>query len=41
MTEEELLAAANQWEIYHGGMSGRTAQQFIDSLRGKAATDAE
>lgn len=41
MTEEELIAAANQWEIYHGGMSGRTAQQFIDSLRGKVATDAE
>lgn len=35
MEEEELLAQANQWELAHGGLSGRTAQQFIDYLLGK------
>lgn len=35
MPEDELLLAANQWELQHGGLSGRTAQQFIDYLRGK------
>ena len=34
MPEEELLMAANQWELSHGGRSGRTAQQFIDYLLG-------
>lgn len=34
MPEEELLAEANKWELYHGGLSGRTAQQFIDYLLG-------
>lgn len=35
MSEEELLLEANKWELSHGGMSGRTAQQFIDHLSGK------
>lgn len=35
MPEEELLLEANKWELQHGGMSGRTAQQFIDYLCGK------
>ena len=35
MSEEELLAAANRWELRHGGISGRTAQQFINFLEGK------
>lgn len=35
MNEEELLLQANQWELSHGGLSGRTAQQFIDYLLGK------
>lgn len=35
MTEEELLQEANKWEIAHGGLSGRCAQQFIDYLAGK------
>ncbi len=35
ITEEELLAEANKWELYHGGLSGRTAQQFINYLLGK------
>ncbi len=34
MDEEELLAEANKWELSHGGLSGRTAQQFIDYLSG-------
>ncbi|MDD6072071.1 MAG: ATP-binding protein [Clostridiales bacterium] len=35
MDEEELLLEANKWELSHGGLSGRTAQQFIDYLAGK------
>ena len=35
MPEEELLLEANKWELNHGGLSGRTAQQFIDYLLGK------
>ena len=35
MPEEELLLEANKWELSHGGLSGRTAQQFIDYLAGK------
>ncbi len=30
--EEELLAAANRWELFHGGKSGRSAQQFINYI---------
>ena len=36
MPEAELLLEANKWELSHGGLSGRTAQQFIDYLLGKA-----
>jgi len=35
--EEKLLAEANKWEISHGGLSGRTAQQFVDYLLGAEA----
>ena len=35
MEEEMLLAEANKWELSHGGLSGRTAQQFINFLLGK------
>lgn len=35
LPEEELLLEANKWELSHGGLSGRTAQQFIDYLLGK------
>ena len=35
MSEDELLLTANQWELSHGGLSGRTAQQFIDYLLGQ------
>lgn len=40
MPEEELLLEANRWELNHGGLSGRTAQQFIDYLLGKEKQDA-
>ena len=32
---EELLAEANKWELSHGGLSGRTAQQFINYMLGQ------
>ena len=35
LTDEELMAKANMWEMSHGGVSGRTAQQFINYLAGK------
>lgn len=35
MDTEELLAEANKWELAHGGLSGRTAQQFINYLLGR------
>ena len=34
MEEKELCAEANKWELSHGGISGRTAQQFINYLLG-------
>ncbi|MCD8131662.1 MAG: ATP-binding protein [Lachnospiraceae bacterium] len=33
MPDEELLAEANKWELSHGGISGRTAQQFINYVQ--------
>ncbi len=35
MSDQELCAEANKWELSHGGISGRTAQQFINYLMGK------
>lgn len=35
MEEEKLKAEANKWELSHGGISGRTAQQFINYLLGQ------
>lgn len=34
MPEDKLKAEANKWELSHGGISGRTAQQFINYLQG-------
>lgn len=34
MTDDEIILKANQWELSHGGRSGRCAQQFIDHLKG-------
>jgi len=35
LSDEELCQEANKWELSHGGISGRTAQQFINYLAGK------
>ena len=35
MAKEELCLEADRWELNHGGVSGRTAQQFINHLLGK------
>ena len=35
LSEDELLQKANAWELSHGGLSGRTAQQFVTYLLGK------
>lgn len=37
LTDEELAAEANKWEMSHGGISGRTAQQFINYLLGNVS----
>lgn len=34
MSDEELKAEANKWELSHGGISGRTAQQFVNYVVG-------
>lgn len=36
LSDEELKRQAQIWEVRHGGFSGRTAQQFVDYLAGKA-----
>lgn len=33
MPEDQLLAEANVWELNHGGLSGRTAEQFVTHIR--------
>ena len=35
MGEEELKKEADRWELNHGGISGRCAQQFINHLSGR------
>lgn len=35
LSKEELQQSATKWELSHGGISGRTAQQFILNLAGK------
>jgi predicted AAA+ superfamily ATPase len=34
MEREQLIAEAHKWEMLGGGISGRTAQQFINHLCG-------
>lgn len=34
LSDDELKAEANKWELSHGGISGRTAQQFVNYLAG-------
>ena len=36
LTDDEILAQANVWEMSHGGISGRTANQFITYLCDRA-----
>ena len=33
-SKEALHAEATKWEIRHGGVSGRSARQFIDYMKG-------
>ena len=35
MPEDTLKLLANRWEIRHGGLSGRTARQFVHMLAGE------
>ena len=37
MPEEELLLKAKRWELSHGGLSGRTATQFVTALLSSGA----
>ena len=39
MPMETLYGEANKWELRHGGLSGRTASQFITYLLGKTELD--
>ena len=34
MSDDELRSEANKWELSHGGISGRTAQQFVNYCLG-------
>ena len=36
LDDDFLCAEARKWELHHGGISGRTAQQFINYLQGVA-----
>lgn len=40
MPEETLKAEANKWELHHGGLSGRTARQFINYCSAMQETKA-
>ncbi len=40
MDEKELNLKANAWELAHGGISGRTAQQLINHLAGQDNSQA-
>lgn len=39
MSDEQLCTEANKWELSHGGISGRTAQQFINYILGTIETE--
>ena len=39
LTDDELRLEANKWELSHGGISGRTAEQFITYLLGNAGKE--
>ena len=39
LTDEELRAEANKWELSHGGMSGRAAQQLMNDLCARSTVE--
>lgn len=39
MEDDALFLEANRWELSHGGLSGRTAQQFITYLKGQQESE--
>ncbi len=39
MHKDKIIAEANIWELKHGGISGRSAQQFINYLLSKDSED--
>lgn len=41
MSDEELCAEANKWELSHGGISGRTATQFVNHIMGRIEDPSE
>lgn len=41
MDENKLRLEANRWELRHGGLSGRTARQFVDYIAGKAHEEGD
>jgi uncharacterized protein len=41
LSDEELCKEANKWELSHGGISGRTAQQFINYICGTVENSEE
>ncbi len=41
LSDEVLCQEANKWELSHGGISGRTAQQFINYISGTVEKDGE
>jgi predicted AAA+ superfamily ATPase len=41
ISEEDLEQQAKMWELSHGGVSGRTARQFINYLIGQGSLDVD
>ena len=39
LDKEQILAEAHAWELRHGGISGRTAQQFVNHLYGRSCIE--
>ena len=35
LDKDELMREADRWELNHGGISGRTARQFVNHLLGE------
>ena len=41
ISEEDLEQQAKMWELNHGGVSGRTAQQFVNYLVGQGSLEVD